>query len=149
MLDLASDATASKSARARISVRADWRSSAISAARTAGGGEVVDVLEAVVAQPQQVEAGLVAGDQLVVGVALEALGLLAAVAVCWVVAGGEVVEVGSGEGVLLEGEVLVGAQVIDPQLAGLGGLGTLAAAEEQHVGLHSLGVQILLILNPR
>ena len=37
--------------------------------------------------------------------------------------------------------MLVGAQVIDPQLPGPGRLGALAAAQEQHVGLHALGVE--------
>ena len=94
-----------------------------------------------VAEPEEVEADLVAGDELVVGVPLEALGLLALVAVLGAVAGHEVVEIGSGERVLLEGEVLLGTQVVDPQLLGPGLLGALAAAEEQHVGLHTLGVE--------
>ena len=80
-----------------------------------GGGEVVDVFEAFVAEPEEVEADLVAGDELVVGVPLEAVGLLALVAVAGLVGGYEVVEVGPGQGVLLEGEVLVGAEVVDPQ----------------------------------
>ena len=57
------------------------------------------------------------------------------------VAGHEVVEVGPGERVLLEGEVPVGAQVVHPQVPSPGPLGPLPALEEQHVGLHALGVE--------
>ena len=57
------------------------------------------------------------------------------------VAGHKVVEVGPGERVLLEGEVPVGAQVVHPQVPGPGPLGPLPALEEQHVGLHALGVE--------
>ena len=52
----------------------------------AGGGQVVGVLEALVAEPEDVEAGLVPGDQLVVGEAAEPLGLLALAALAGLVA---------------------------------------------------------------
>ena len=62
----------------------------------AGRGEVVGVLQALVAQPEDVEAGLVAGDQLVVGEAAEPLALLPLASLPGLVAGDEVVEVGAG-----------------------------------------------------
>ena len=46
-----------------------------------GGGQVVDVFEALIAEPERVGADLVAGDELVVDVALEAVRLLALEAV--------------------------------------------------------------------
>ncbi len=62
-------------------------------------------------------------------------------AVLWVVAGDEVVEVGALEGVFLEREVLVGAQVVDPELAGPRFLLCGFAIEEENVGLNSLRVE--------
>jgi len=65
--------------------------------------EVVGVFVAFVSQPEQVEADLIARDQLVVHVALEPFGLHTLVAGIGAVTGDEVVEVGSGEQVLFEG----------------------------------------------
>ena len=106
-----------------------------------GWWKVLGVLEAVVAEPGEVEAHLVAGHELVVGEAFEAVGLGAVLAVVGVVAGYEVVEVGSGEGVLLEGEALVGAEVEDTELAGPRRGGSLAALEEEDVGLDAVGAE--------
>jgi len=72
-----------------------------------GGWEVVGVGEVVVAEPEDVEADLVAGQQFVVGEALEAFGGLAAAGFSGAVAGHEVVEVGAAEGVLFAGSVTV------------------------------------------
>ena len=58
-----------------------------------GRREVVGVLEGLVAEPEDVEAGLVARDQLVVGEPLEPLALLALAARVRLVALDEVVEV--------------------------------------------------------
>jgi hypothetical protein len=98
------------------SASAASRSSTISAAITPGGGRLSVSSRRLVAQPEDVEADLVPGHQLVVGEPVEPLGLLALVPVLRVVAVDEVVEVVVGERVLLEREVLVGAQVVDPQL---------------------------------
>ena len=92
------------------------RSSAMSAAMISGAGRLALSSSALVLQPEDVEVDLVALDELVVGEGLEALALLALVAVLRVVAGDEVVEVGALERVLLQREVLVGAQVVDPEL---------------------------------
>jgi hypothetical protein len=115
--------------------------SAISAtpASSANGGSAV--LEALIAQPEDVEAGLVPRDQLVVGDAAEPLGLLPLPSVAGLVAGDEVVEVGPAERVGLEREVLVGSQVVDPQVRRPGGVGAGLAVEEQHVCLDALGVE--------
>ena len=57
------------------------------------------------------------------------------------VAGHELVQVGPRQRVLLEREILVGAQVVDPQLVGCRLLAARPLVEEQHVGLHPLGVE--------
>jgi hypothetical protein len=97
-------ATARRSRSPRMSSiwpRAERRSSAISWARRFGSGRFAAVLEGFVAQPEQVEAHLVAGDDLVVvecrpptiGVLLRP-GRLALLALGGLVAGDELVEVG-------------------------------------------------------
>ena len=55
--------------------------------------------------------------------------------------GFEVVEVFVGERVGLEGEVLVGAEVVDPEILGPGLFAGFLALEEEDVGLHALGVE--------
>ncbi len=81
-----------------------------------GCRQVVGVLQALVAEPEDVEARLVAGDQLVVAEPVEPLALLSLASLPGLVALDEVVEVGAGEGVGLEREVLVRPQVVDPQI---------------------------------
>ena len=49
----------------------------------------------------------------------------------------ELVEVGAADRLLLEREMHVGAQVVDPQLVGPRLGAALFLLEEQHVGLHS------------
>lgn len=56
--------------------------------------QIVELVQTVVLQPEHIEAGLVAGDQLFIGEVAEALGFLAFVAVRRVVAGDEVAQVG-------------------------------------------------------
>jgi hypothetical protein len=75
-------------------------------------GKIRRVLEALVAEPEDVEAGLVAGDDLVEAIGAPAAlrlplgpGRLALVAVGDVVEFDELVEVGAGEATLLQGEV--------------------------------------------
>ena len=85
-----------------------------------GGGEIGGVFQAVVFEPEDVQAGFVALDQVVVGEGVEALGLLALVAILGVVAGDEIVQVLAAQRVRLQREVLVGAEVVDPQLLGPG-----------------------------
>ena len=58
-----------------------------------------------------------------------------------VVAGDELVQVRALQRVRLQGEVLVGAQVVDPELLRPRRLAGGLAVEEQHVGLHALGVE--------
>jgi hypothetical protein len=109
---------------------------------------MADGNEAIVLEPEDVEAGLVAAEQLLVGVGSPStlgVGLgpqrLPLVAVLGAVAGDELVEVGPLQGVGLEREVDVGAEVVDPEgLRPGGGAGRLAV-KEQDVGLDSLGVE--------
>lgn len=74
-----------------------------------GCGQVVQVLQRLVAEPRDVEVGLVPRDEVLVVERVEPLGLSACRPVLpGPVARDEVVEVGPGEGVLLEREVLIG-----------------------------------------
>src|SRR6266699_2332518 len=58
-----------------------------------------------------------------------------------VVAGDEVIEVIAHEGASLQREVLVGAEVVDPQLLRPRPLGRRLAVEEQDVRLHAARVE--------
>src|SRR5436190_15074231 len=84
-------------------------------------GEIRGVLEALVAQPEQVEAELVARQDLVVAIWPPAsvrrlLGprRFALMTLAQAVTGDEIVEVGPGHRALLEREVLVRPKIIDP-----------------------------------
>ena len=79
--------------------------------------------------------------QLVVGEPPEPLGLLPLRAVVAAIAGHGIVQVRPGQRVGLQREVLVGAQVVDPQVARPRRLAGWPAVEEQHVGLDPLGVE--------
>ena len=74
------------------------------------------MIEAVVLEPEKVQAGLVAGDELLVSEVPEPFGFPALVPILRVVAGDEVVQVVDLERLGLEGEVLVGAQVVNPSV---------------------------------
>jgi hypothetical protein len=96
----------------------------------AGFGQVVRILQRLVPQPEDIETGLVAGDECLIIVTTPATfgGFLAPGGGALLPLGGivelyELVEVAALEGVGLEGEVLVGAQVVDPELPRPGGLG--------------------------
>ena len=106
-----------------------------------GSREVVAVFEGIVLEPEDVEVGFVAGDDLGVGEFLEALGFLALGDGSGVIDGFEVVEVLVGEGIGLEGEVLVGAEVVDPEVFGPGLFAGFLALEEEDVGFDALGVE--------
>ena len=62
-------------------------------------------------------------------------------AVLGVVAGDEVVEVGALQLVFFQCEVLVGSEIVNPELFGPRLFLRRLAVEEQHVGLHALGVE--------
>jgi hypothetical protein len=96
--------------------------------------EVVGIEQALVFQPEQIEADLVAGQQILQLVdtpaasrGLLAPGGLALVDGTGLVEAHEFIEVGALQRVGLEGEVLVGAQVVDPEPFSAG-LGTAGAA---------------------
>ena len=87
--------------------------------------EVVGIEQAVVFQPEQIEADLVAGQQILQLVAtpvairgLLAPGGLALMDGTGLIEAYELIEVGALQRVGLEGEVLVGAQVVDPEPLG-------------------------------
>ena len=63
-------------------------------------------------------------------------------AVLWVVDVEEIFEVFFGEGILFEGEVLVGSQVVNPEFLGPGFfVGSGFAVEEEDIRFHALGVE--------
>ena len=106
-----------------------------------GVGQRRRVGRVVVGQPGDVEVDLVEGEDLLVGELLEPFGLDPLGAVGGREALHEVIEVGAGERLPLEREVLVGSQVVDPDVLGLRGLRRRLAIEEHHIGLHALSVE--------
>jgi len=123
-----------------------------------GVGKIGGVFEGVVFEPEDVEAGFVAGDQLVIivgaptavgflvgpgGFAIVAIahGPLVGPVVMAVVAFHELIEVFALKWIGLEREVLVGAEVVDPELLGPGGLARRFLVEEEHVGFHALRIE--------
>jgi len=112
--------------------------------------KVLAVFQRIVFEPEDVEVGFVAFDDLVVGEAAPAtvgllfLGPIAAAfgsRVFGFVERYELVEVGSLERVGFEGEVLVGAEVVDPQLLGPRFFLSWFVLQEQHVGFDALSVE--------
>ena len=116
-----------------------------------GRGEVVGVLQALVLEPEDVEAHLVTGEELVVaegppaavGVLL-APGRLPLRRLTRLVDRHKLVKIGPLERIGLLGEVHVRPQVVDPQLLRPGLLLGRLAVEKEDVRLHPLGVE-----NPR
>ena len=72
---------------------------------------------------------------------MEAFRILALQAIIGVVTGHEVVQVGAGQRVVLQGEAAVGAQVVYPQPLGPRRFAGWFAVEEKHVGLDALGIE--------
>ena len=104
-------------------------------------GQVVGVLQALVLEPEDVQAGLVPFHQIVIAEGPEAFRLLSVVPVLRIVAFDEVLQVLQLERIGLEGEVLVGPQVVDPQLLRPWRLAGRLSVKEEHIGLDSLGVE--------
>ena len=73
--------------------------------------------------------------------AVEAVAFFAVKAVLGVEAGDEVVQVSTAEGIGLQSEVLVGAQVVDPERFGPGCFAGGFAVEEDDVRFDALGVE--------
>lgn len=128
--------------------RAAWRSSAISWGQDVGLGEAFGVFQALVLDPEDVQVQLVPLGQFLVGVGapaafggLLAPGPLALVAVGGVVAGHELVQVGTLQGLGLQGVVDVGAVVVDPEGFRPGLIAGRLSVEEEDVGLQGLGVE--------
>ncbi len=107
----------------------------------AGGWEVVGVFEAFVAQPEEVEAELVAFEQFVVAEGVETLALLALVVVFGVVAGHEVVEVGARERIGAPGCMLYALSKLQLNVFRVYTVG-LTAREEATMNDHYLPVPV-------
>lgn len=112
-------------------------------------GEIIEVGEAVVFQPEEVEAGLVACGQLSVrelppaagGIFLGVPRFLPLVAVLRIVARDELGEIVEAERLPFQRVVDVGAVVVIPNLGRGGSFARGAVVEEEHVGLHAVGVE--------
>src|SRR5581483_1914561 len=104
-------------------------------------GEVVGPLQALVAQPEEVEAELVAFEQFFVAEGAETFALLTLVAILSMIAGDKIVEVAALELVGTQGEVHVGTQIVDPESLGLHVGAGLALVEEEDVGFDALRVK--------
>ena len=104
-------------------------------------GQIGGIFQAIVFQPEDIQTDFVAFDQVFVVEDVESFRFFAVVAVLRVVASDEVVEVGPGQLVGFQSEVLVCAAVIDPQLLRPGFLAGGLAIEEKHVCLYSLRVE--------
>lgn len=111
-------------------------------------GEVVRVLQGLILQPEDVQARLVAADDFLVGIGTPAARWIvlaparsALMAVGRIVEGDELVQVRTLERVGLEGEMHVGAQVIDPELLGPRLFAGRLLVEEDDVRLDPLGVE--------
>jgi len=111
-------------------------------------GEVGGIFLALVLEPKEVKAGLVAGGELFSGVGWPATGgvvigpgRLASVTIVGIAAGNEIVELVGRQRIGFEGDVDIGAEVVDLELLGPGiGAGRLLI-EEEDVGLDALGVE--------
>src|SRR5690606_9475188 len=111
-------------------------------------GKTRGVLEALISKPEDVEADLVVGEDLLVRERSPAAvgGLLrpcrlAPVAAVRAVALDELVEIGTAQALRLEREVLVRSQVVDPDGLRPRLLRAGLAVEEEDVRLHALGVE--------
>src|ERR1017187_2066667 len=103
--------------------------------------EIRGIAEAVIPEPEDVEVGFVTLDQVLIGEAPETIGFGPLMPVLGIVTTDEVVQVGAREGVRLQGEVLVGAQIVDPKRSGPGRFAGRLTVEKEHVGLDALSVK--------
>ena len=113
-------------------------------------GQVFAVFQRIIFEPEDVEVGFVAFDDLFVGEAApSAVGVLVLGPILpsffagffGFVESDELVEVGSCKRAGFEGEVLIGAEVVDPQLFGPRFFLSWFVLEEQHVGFDALSVE--------
>lgn len=79
-----------------------------------GWGQLIKVVEAVVLQPEDIQAGFVTSYQLLIAEEFKALGLLPLMAAIGVVASDEVLQIIQPKRPRLEREMLVGPQVVKP-----------------------------------
>ena len=106
--------------------------------------QVIKVFEAVILQPENIEAGLLVCYQVFVAEVLEAFCLGPLVPVVGVIAGHEVFHVIQFQRPRLQREMLVGAQVVEPNALGVN-LAVLGfGIKKQHIRFHALCVK-----NPR
>src|SRR5947207_12513588 len=110
--------------------------------------EIGGVLETLVSQPEQIEAELVARQDLFIAVwppapvrRLVGPRRFALMTLAQAVTGDEIVEIDPGQRTLLEREVLVGPKIVDPDRPRPGLVAARLAIEEQHVGLHALRIE--------
>ena len=107
-----------------------------------GAGEVVQIGQRLVLDPEDIQAGLIPLQDLFdletaeasLGVLLRP-SLVTVMAIGGVIASNEVFQISVGHGVLLQGEVNVGSEIVDPDLLGLHLGACRLLVEENHVRL--------------
>jgi hypothetical protein len=85
--------------------------------QNSGVRQIGRIAQTVIPEPEDVEIGFIAFDQVLVGEAPEALSFTPLVPIPGVVAANKVVQIAASKGIRLQGEVLVGAEIIDPKRA--------------------------------
>ncbi len=97
--------------------------------------QFIQIIEAVVLQPEDVEIGLVASNEFIVGEIPEAIGFCTIMSVFRIVADDEVLKIVKLERLGFEGKVFVGTEIIEPDAFGM------------HVSVFGLGVEKWLHAN--
>jgi hypothetical protein len=113
-----------------------------------GIGEIVGFFQAFVSEPEDVEAGLVAVDEFVIVVGSPPpVGILFGpsrrplIAVLGIVALNELVQVLTLQWIGLQGEVLVGSKIVDPELFSPRGLAGRLLVEEKDICFDALCIE--------
>jgi hypothetical protein len=106
-----------------------------------GRRQIIQIVQTVVLQPENIEARLVAHDQFLIRIKPEALRFLALMAVLGMVAIDEILQVFTLEGSRLQSEMLVGAQIVEPDAFGMDLAIFRFGVEEHHVGFDAIRIK--------
>lgn len=103
--------------------------------------QIVEVVETVVLEPEDIETSFIASHQLYIAEELKSFCSNALVTVFRVVAGDEIPQVLQLERAGFQGEMFVGAQIVEPDSLSVD-LSVLGLSVKKHyVGLHALGLK--------
>lgn len=100
--------------------------------------KIVCAFETFVAQPEEIQAELVAFEEFFVAEWAKPLALLALLKMAGTIRGHKVIKMAAGERIGAQGEIHIGAQVVDPEPLGLC---LRILVEEENIGLDSLSVE--------